>query len=336
MPCGNSYVVDNALGLLQGVKGDAFIVNLYKKEILNMLQTMDGSELVSANADISIAKTFASAFSTSEKIVLLNLKQELSVIKSLHRMEMENYYGDLLGRGIITQDAFDAVLEADLYDTAYLIDTLERGLTTLGNITKGTEITVDALNLFCKAIHDYQNMMMLLDSLDDAYGNNVPTEFRSAVDYIRHEYQSSFTIILTGTLNSVGKEVVKEGVNLFSKTFINLLTDASSSGSLTLTIGKFVQDLVFKFTGLNDYSESYLAFLTQTNLVIENREAFRLAVQAVQDGDTSTLALSQVYVTFNATKQSLISMYQNIIDNEWLDVNAMINMRNRASLLYIS
>lgn len=318
MPAGNDWLVSNIVGAFTGVEGDAFIVNLYKKEILNMLQSMgEGPELISADSDISIAKNFVKAFELSGDYSISAMKENFRYTKQLYKYAiLDNYKSILEGA---TDAEINELVECDMMHMSKYLEELEDDLSTLSKIAEGSELTLDALKIFAMAMNDYQNMLALLDSLEKSYVGKLPTEYRSALDIVKAEYQSSISIIITETFSKIGEEVVKEGISLASKTFVNLLSGFSSSGGFTLSCGKFAMQLAFQLSGLDDFSDNYLAFLTQTNLVYANKQSYILAVSKVLEGDQSSQALQNVYSTFMATRTCLISVYRNMRDNELHD-----------------
>jgi len=314
MPAGNDWLVSNIVGSFTGVEGDAFIVNLYKTEILNMLKGMDeDTVLISADSDISIAKHLISAFKLSGNYHISSLKENFKDAKALYKSAIKKEYRELL-EGVSEAEIDKMVADDLMYMSEYIKD-LEDGFDTLSKVAKGGELTLDALEILAMSMNDYQNKLAILDSLKKAYVGKLPTEFSYAVDLIKAEYQSAVSVIVTETFQKIGEAVVEKGIDLASESFVHVLTGFSSSGGFTLACAQFAVKLFYDWSGLDDFSDNYLAFVTQCNLVLQNREAFRQAVYAVQDGDQSSEMLQNVYVSFIATRTSLISVYTNMSTN---------------------
>lgn len=314
MPAGNDWLVSNIVGTFTGVEGDAFIVNLYKTEILNMLKEMDkDTVLITADADISIAKNLITAFKLSGNYHLSGLKENFRYAKTLYKYAVKKEYQEMLAG--VSEAEIDKLVADDLMYMSEYIKDLEDGFDALSKVAKGGELTLDALEILAMSMNDYQNKLAILDSLKKAYVGKLPTEFSYAIDLIKAEYQSAVSVIVTETFQKIGEAVVEKGIDLASEAFVHVLTGFSSSGGFTLACAQFAVKLFYDWSGLDDFSDNHLAFVTQCNLVWQNREAFRQAVYAVQDGDQSSETLQNVYVSFIATRTSLLSVYTNMSTN---------------------
>ena len=321
----NDIAMDEILAhATQSEKG--YVVNLYKVQILDLLDRMDEStQLISPSMDISLEKQMASLFADGKQYTHDELLGIILQTKYNHLTALKDHYGDSLNpfelKKIVDQEYADAFEYLDCMDDE--IEKLKKG-------TKIVSYSADFIKILCKAAGDYQNMMAILDSLMEVYEGTAPKQFRLAMEEVRAEYKSRAKIILTETVDLIISKVANMAMDTITDTVFELV---GASSSLAYKVTDFAIDLALYMSGVKETSDTHFKFLTKMNLAIESNEAFKAMLDQVRSGDASMETLRKAKVTFDAAQMAYDGLYELMITGysdhakvaEWRRVRNQIN-----------
>ena len=298
---------DNLINFLAGKSGSGYVVRLYKDAIYEMMKNLD-VEVVTFKIPL---KDYGDA--------LKSFGKDMSTIGNITVDELVNSYEQyseyLKAEQGVCQSEADAVTKLFFQEEfEYLsqlkkeIKGLKTGLTIIGY---GQEL----VDLFARAQADYHRNMMAMASLCDAYGDNPPDEFIQALEEVMTEYTDEALTYISGVCRKLSEIISEKAMDLVVEEFLTGLSAIPifSSISLTFSIAKFVGNKIATAL-LGDMVDRDLEFLSMMNLAIQNNQAYYRAFRDVQDGDTSSAALTKVYVTFNATQYAMDKLYDVMIE----------------------
>ena len=324
--CNYSDIIrDNLISALSGNPGDGFVTKLYKETIYEMMKNLD-VEVVAGTVSFGTLgdqmkkdfKDFATLSSIGTDEVLNSFDSYSQYLKEVRNTD---------------QATGDAVTKLLFQDEISFVKELKKEAKTLGTVMKVVGYGKDVVELFIKVQADYHKNMVALASLAKAYGDYPPVEFTSALQEIMMEYQSKSLIVLTEGINRLEEELMDKAMEVVIDGVLTGLNAISQSamGSITLTykLVKFAVDKTAEVIA-GDLSDRDYDFLTLMNTFIQSRQAYWRAFQNVMEGDTSSDMLSQVYVTFNATKYAMEKMYDTMIEAAYADFDEgkAINLTN--------
>lgn len=316
----SDIVRDQFIALLKERNCDEFVVKLYKDAIFEMMSSLDPD---AAMPDVEIETSFEKYASG----LLKDISKEGTIATDIV-LQAYDGYEDYLRSMIegISDNKAKQIKKAVFWDEIEYCENVKKNMKMLGKVTKVQGYTKEAVEIYFKMTADYQRSIHALASLASAYGDSPSDEFLVALQETIESYQNSACIAVTEAFEIISEELVEKGMGEVTKGILGTV-----GANLTYSIATFLLKEGVEIFGINEMAESDYEFLTLTNLMIESRQAFSRAFDAVQGGDTSSDRLNQVYYSFEATQYSLGKIYDFLIekerDNAEVEMN-LINLRN--------
>ncbi|MDO4548014.1 MAG: leucine-rich repeat domain-containing protein [Clostridia bacterium] len=286
------------LGLFTGEDTSRYKIDLYKKEITDLIDDLDENiSLVTAN------DTYLKASNS--------LKD----------------YGKIVFTEVFDgQKYFMTEYLQDMYDT--MNGTIEGYSTYLD----GVDWMYMSIETITAMMQNYENGLKVIA----VYAENNPgdAEFAVALDELASEYSSKIKKAWTAAIKKLADDLIGKAVDEAIKAFLG--TVSSKAGGL-YSIVTFAIDVSMELSGYGEVAENLETFMIQCNTYTTAKAGYMKAFNEVLGGDTSTRALNKLEMNFRLARQSGMRIYDTMVEiaghytdegqrlvGKWGELNLMI------------
>ena len=260
--------------LMEWITGDnTYMVDLYKKEIISVLDSIDPStDLIEAD---SSSMFILDSLQKYGKISVDYIKEGAELTSDMEvYIDSVNEYLSIVG---VTFDLFKVAAEV------------------------GPTLSVWSRN--------YENGLLILKYIDEMSGNSGNADYQKAMQQLIAEYTSKSTRILGDVIDIA----LSKASGDFDKFVSIILGEAGTSGNVLYRVTTLSLDIAMQITGGKDVAENSMDFMVQVENFLNAQEAFRNSFSAVYKGNTSSTAVSRMSIAFEYAKQSAMRLYETMI-----------------------
>lgn len=309
---GSGYV-DN---MLSGQDLDKYKVSLYKNHLAKTLDTVLENDnpisisTITKNDPYKVTEKAHSALSILYKyeMDIANNTLDESVSEELVSFLKKSQSGGLTESeaieylvlsGQYTQGEYGIEEAAKLLSNSYKhLKEFEVAMDTAGDVFNAIEKAQKAQEFIDYMIYDHSEHIILLDTMEKTLADSgEDLELMAAAKDLKQDYETKYS----AELENIYGVIIDEGI------------DSAKSAFPPLGIAEACISLGGMITGGSDKASALETGFAMQGICKQALEDYENAVVAVNKGDTSEEAVSNVLTTFEIARQSLISYYEAMI-----------------------